>query len=66
MTEQDWISVDKSLPEKGERVFVCTDNWVCACCYINIHNEWKLAYDSSLFYGDITHWQPLPKPPKKL
>jgi hypothetical protein len=58
-----WVSVEERLPEKGERVIVCTDNWVVACCYINIHGEWKMAYDSSLFHGKITHYQPLPAPP---
>lgn len=58
-----WVSVEDRLPDKGERVFICTDMWVCACCYLNIHSEWKLAYDSSLFHGNITHWQPLPSPP---
>ena len=60
-----WVSVEDGLPEKGERVIVCTDNWVVACCYINIHGEWKMAYDSSLFHGKITHYQPLPNPPKQ-
>ena len=61
-----WVSVeDVGLPLKGERVIVCTDNYVVACCYINDFHEWKLAYDSSLFIGTITHYHALLNPPTK-
>lgn len=46
-----WISVKDRLPEDGERIIVCYDDgWVCDQC--------------TPVDGGVTHWMPLPQPPK--
>ena len=67
----EWISVDYK-PTRGERVIV-TDGVFVGEAYLNNKNEW-IRYCGSLF-GDgdleklwdmkITHWMPMPVPPKK-
>lgn len=60
-TVDDWISVENRLPEEG--------TWVLACekdgfMFIDVreNGEWKIGVQA---LAVITHWQPLPKPPKE-
>ena len=52
VTVQEWISVKDRLPEKiGEHILVCySDGWVC---------DQYTPVDAG-----VTHWMPLPQPPK--
>lgn len=64
-TKQEWISVEDRLPNQSGKYLVCSNN-----------NRWKQGnvYQArySTTYGwcqrdkgkGITHWQPLPQPPK--
>ena len=66
VTVQEWISVDERLPEEKVNCIVhykhayCDndDYWAIGICF----------YDSEKFQMDwsykVTHWMPLPKPPK--
>lgn len=67
----DWIDVNDRLPEEGGRYW----------CYVRdlndlgvSHFQWNCAYnenekrfsDSTLLNGEqVTHWRPLPEPPKR-
>lgn len=60
MVEKRWIPVTERCPEKSGDYLVFDD---CRNLYVN---EWhyllkKWQYDDSR----ITHWQPLPEPPKE-
>ena len=67
-----WISVKDELPDFGERVIV-TDGVFVGEAYLNSNGKW-IRYCGS-FYEDgdleellgikITHWMPMPIPPKK-
>jgi hypothetical protein len=66
-----WISVEKRLPDEGEKVIVCQDGKkVCpiAVTYNNTRNFnkgwWTIKIYESFPLENITHWQPLPEPPK--
>ena len=66
VTVQEWISVDERLPEEKVNCIVhykhayCDndDYWAIGICF----------YDGEKFQMDwsykVTHWMPLPKPPK--
>lgn len=68
LTKQLWISVKEKLPERDERVLF----W-----YVNPNNPKESGYDIGRFRLDgfsgiftykaeaVTHWMPLPEPPKK-
>ena len=60
-TEQKWISVDERLPEKFHTV-LCVDS------YKGDRNVMLGYMDSDAWnggvIGEITHWMPMPKPPK--
>jgi hypothetical protein len=58
----EWISVEEKLPNNGDSVlcFRELDNWYVVCDYLK----------RTFVFGDmekahlISHWQPLPEPPK--
>ena len=55
VTVQEWISVAKRLPDIGVEVLVYSENF-------GIHVDY---YDGDAFgYFHVTHWMPLPQPPK--
>jgi Protein of unknown function (DUF551). len=58
-----WISVEERLPEKEGRYFVTDSKEVGEGVLL----DGKLyACDSApIFTEDITHWMPLPEPPKE-
>ena len=61
VTVQEWISVKDRLPEKDEIVIICTDkNFIYAGELIG--DTWFLDNDS--WTATVTHWMPLPQPPK--
>ena len=55
VTVQEWISVEDRLPDVGKFVLIYSEiNGVC----LDYH-------DGATFgYYDVTHWMPLPQPPK--
>lgn len=63
-----WISVEERLPEKGQTVMVCgVRNGMQVGAFrgtlsaIN-NRKWSWKKNSCL---EITHWMPLPEPPKE-
>ena len=59
VTVQEWISVEDRLPENSEDVVVCHRNkWVTKDAWLG--SNWWLQND----VNPITHWMPLPQPPK--
>ena len=70
VTVQEWISVDDRLPEYSndgvaEAVLV-TDGFVQHMAYF-VGGEWRFAESGEIkepMWYRITHWMPLPEPPK--
>ena len=58
-----WISVDERLPQDGEEALVYAGNrGVMIGLYDSVLQVW-LDYECCGL--KVTHWQPLPEPPKK-
>ncbi len=61
-----WISVKKRLPKKNG-MYIVYNNWQNnVTLNYNFANFKNGSWDFSVFceLDNITHWQPLPKPPK--
>lgn len=63
-----WIPVTERLPEQGKRYLVIRYDYVTKTAFIDI--LWHDAHDlwwNRLYKGqyNVTHWMPLPEPPKE-
>lgn len=62
-----WIPVSEWLPSHEDDVLVCfSDGYVCGAYYDVITEEW--IHEDGTPVNDrytITHWMPLPEPPKE-
>ena len=66
VTVQEWVSVTERLPEKGEDVLVFNirENWT-GFAWLRPDETWTaLGFDFPFDLGEVTHWMPLPQPPK--
>ena len=68
--KQEWISVDDRLPEYSNDGFadavLVTDGFVQHMAYF-VGGEWRFAESGEIkepMWYRITHWMPLPQPPK--
>ena len=57
-----WISVKERLPRCGERVLVTNDGSVWEA-YLSISHKW--VRQEFVWAAKVTHWMPLPEPPKE-
>ena len=68
VTVQEWISVKDRLPEKRDDVLLCRKWWGEISnpqmgWYNEVSGKW---FDLSNFeICNVTHWMPLPEPPKE-
>ena len=60
VTIQEWISVKDKMPEKNTSVLASTDNGIVFQC-LYAYDGWDLWEGNEV---NITHWMPLPQPPK--
>ena len=66
VTVQEWISVDDRLPEDGVRVLAAHDDGVvrigiCRGCFPAVMSK---KHEKAFGFAEVTHWMPLPQPPK--
>lgn len=63
--ETEWISVKDLKPKKGVLVIIAhaEDEWVCCGEYAGKNIWYNQFSDDDV---NVTHWQPLPNPPKDL
>lgn len=60
----EWISVKERLPEEGEDVLAYLGEGIFGICWLLKDGYWETR-DSFLYPDDVTHWMPLPEPPKE-
>ena len=65
----EWISVEDCLPEKGQRVIGFGEEVgvFSSIIHLNVDGVWKFSDSNAIvsFCDFITHWMPLPEPPKQ-
>ena len=66
VTVQEWISVDDRLPEDGARVLVTHDDGVVriGICRGGFPAVMSKKHEKAFGLAEVTHWMPLPQPPK--
>ena len=68
LTADDWVSVEERLPKVTENVnvWIPENNRVITAYKINEHFERYSIMQGKWVrpHGKITHWKPLPQPPK--
>ena len=60
----EWISVNDRLPDSNNVVFACIDDGQCKIvrsAYVSSYGKWKWIEE----HQTVTHWMPLPEPPKE-
>ena len=67
VTIQKWIPVSEKLPEPMEWVLcACRANIIEVLRYDHIMNDWDTTMPNRCYMkGFVTHWMPLPEPPKE-
>ena len=65
-TKQEWISVEERLPKDYQEVIVYSANIEFNIFTYQGNNEWRNEQGMTFETEDsiITHWMPLPTPPK--
>ena len=63
---QEWISVKDRLPEPWKQVLIYSQYDFCeVALYIGIPGKWRVTWNHDMLDADsVTHWMPLPQPPK--
>ena len=64
VTVQEWISVDERLPDENEYVMIWDGKWQIAKIEKGITERERTLIMAKLFGQNVTHWMPLPHPPK--
>lgn len=63
----EWINFDEVKPKDGEYVLSVTSEGVMEVMYFD--KDWQnclCQYDGYVKVFNITHWMPLPEPPKEM
>lgn len=66
VTVQEWISVDDRLPKDWTDVLVSSRfDFLETAVYTGTPGKWRVCWNGDMLEADsITHWMPLPRPPK--
>ena len=60
-----WISIEDRLPDNVKDVIVYDEfGWVYPAYYHTFNECWIYSFTAERCNHKITHWTPLPKPPK--
>lgn len=67
--KQEWISVEERLPEKSGYYLICQKSpfWceeIIQTARWHISSQRFRGAQAGCFMDDVTHWMPLPEPPK--
>ena len=60
---REWRTIDTYEPQDTETVLLFTTEGI-ELAWWSAHGNEFLTNDGKFIYGEPTHWQPLPEPPK--
>ena len=63
--KQRWIPVSERLPEKGKDVVITALRWGEVDVGWCEDGVWGSEFVNKYECGEVTHWMPLPEPPKE-
>lgn len=64
MLEDKWISVEDRLPETHGFCIICDKESIVVSSFY-VKGQFVASLDGvDYIFDEITHWQPLPEPPK--
>lgn len=61
----NWIPVEDELPEEGYTVLVALKNRIMTIMTASYCVDGEWYYNGHKIHSVVTHWMPLPQPPKK-
>ena len=61
---QEWISVDDRLPENGKEGVLIALRWGEVGIGWCEDGRWRSEFVNEYEDGEVTHWMPIPQPPK--
>ena len=64
VTVQEWISVNDGLPENGKESVLIALRWGGVDIGWCEDGRWRSEFVNEYEDGEVTHWMPLPAPPK--
>ena len=64
VTVQEWISVDDRLPENGKEGVLIALRWGEVDIGWCEDGRWSSEFINEYEEGEVTHWMPIPQPPK--
>ena len=64
VTVQEWISVDDRLPESGKEGVLIALRWGEVDIGWCEDGRWSGEFINEYEEGEVTHWMPIPQPPK--
>ena len=64
VTVQEWISVTERLPESGKESVLIALRWGEVDIGWCEDGRWRSEFVNEYEEGEVTHWMPLPNPPK--
>ena len=64
VTVQEWISVDDRLPKNEKEGVLIALRWGMVDIGWYEEGQWSSEFVNEYEDGEVTHWMPLPQPPK--
>ena len=64
VTMQEWVSVKDGLPENGKESVLIALRWGEVDIGWCEDGRWRSEFVNEYEDGEVTHWMPLPQPPK--